>query len=137
MKKLLPLLAAAMLLTSACAQAGAASGPTKVTVTMNEWGVTLSQASVPAGKVTFVLKNTGKLTHELVILKTELASDKIPMRPAEPKKVTEPGSVGEIEDVDAGQTKQDTFDLAPGNYVLMCNEEEHYQAGMHIAFKVK
>jgi uncharacterized cupredoxin-like copper-binding protein len=25
----------------------------------------------------------------------------------------------------------------PGNYVLICNEESHYQAGMHLAFVVK
>ncbi len=137
MKKILPLLAAAMLLASACGQAGAQSGPAKITVTMDEWNVKLSQASVTAGQVTFALKNNGKIVHELAVLKTDLAHDKIPVRPTDATKVQEPGIVGEIEDVDRGQTKEAIFDLTPGTYVLICNEKEHYQAGMHVAFTVK
>ena len=137
MKKILPLLAAAMLLASACGQAGAQNGPAKLTVTMDEWNVKLSPASVTAGEVTFILKNTGKLVHELAILKTDLAHDKIPVRPTDAKKVQEPGIIGEIEDVDPGQTKEQIFDLTPGRYVLICNYESHYQAGMHVAFAVK
>lgn len=137
MKRLFTLITLAMLILSACAQGTAQSGPAKVTVTMEEWSVKLSQSTVPAGPVTFVLKNNGKLTHELAILKTDLAHDKIPLRPTDAKKVQEPGNVGEIEDVDAGTSKEATFDLTPGNYVLICNEEVHYQAGMHVSFVVK
>lgn len=137
MKKLLPILAAAMLLATACGQAGAASGPSKITVTMDEWNVKPSQVTVNAGQVTFALKNSGKLVHELAILKTDLAHDKIPLRPTDAKKVQEPGNIGEIEDVEPGQTKEAVFDLTPGHYVLICNEEAHYAAGMHIAFTVK
>ena len=137
MKKFLPILAAAMLLASACGQAGAQSGLAKITVTMDEWNVKLSQPSVSAGQVTFALKNTGKLAHELAILKTDLAHDKIPVRPTDATKVQEPGMIGEIEGVDPGQTKEGIFDLTPGTYVIICNEKEHYQAGMHVAFTVK
>ena len=137
MKRLLRLAAIAMLVLSACAQTGSApSGPAKVTVTMSEWSVKLSQPSVLAGQVTFVLKNDGKITHELAILQTDLPYDKIPVRANDAKKVQEPGMVGEIEGVDAGNTKEATFDLKPGNYVLICNEEEHYKAGMYLAFVV-
>ena len=138
MKTLLPIAAVAMLVLGACAQTGSAQGgPAKVTVTMSEWSVKVSQTSVPAGQVTFVLKNDGKVTHELAILQTDLPHDKIPARVENAKKVQEPGIVGEIEDVGAGSTKEAMFDLKPGSYVLICNEEEHYQAGMHLAFVVK
>lgn len=138
MKRLLPLVGVAMLVFSACAQAGSTpSGPARVTVTMSEWSVKLSQVSVLAGQVTFVLKNDGKITHELAILQTDLAQDKIPVRANDAKKVQEPGMVGEIEGVGPGITKEATFDLKPGNYVLICNEEEHYKAGMYLAFAVK
>lgn len=137
MRKILSILAISMLALSACGQAGAQPGPAKLTVTMDEWNVKLSQSSVPAGQVTFVLKNTGKLVHELAILKTDLAHDKIPVRPTDATKVEESGMIGEIEGVDSGQTKEEIFDLTPGTYVLICNEEAHYQAGMHIAFTVK
>ena len=138
MKKILSILVISMLALSACGQANSAQpGPAKVTVTMTEWAVNLSQASVPAGKVTFVLKNTGTVTHELIIAKTNLAQDKLPMQTEDPLKVDESASIGEIGDVEAGQTKEDIFDLAPGSYVLMCNEQSHYTSGMHIAFTVK
>ena len=138
MKRLLPLVSVAMLVLSACAQAGSTrSGPARVTVTMSEWSVKLSQPSVLAGQVTFVLKNDGKITHELAILQTDLPYNKIPVRANDAKKVQEPGMVGEIEGVGPGITKEATFDLKPGNYVLICNEEEHYMAGMYLAFTVK
>ena len=137
MKKILSILVISMLALSACGQASAQPGAAKVTVTMTEWAVNLSQASIPAGKVTFVLKNTGTVTHELIIAKTDLAQDKLPIQTEDPLKVDESASIGEIGDVDAGQTKEDIFDLAPGSYVLMCNEQSHYMAGMHIAFTVK
>ncbi len=138
MKRLLLFATIATLVLGACAQTGGApSGPAKVTVTMSEWSVTPSQTSVQAGQVTFAVKNNGRVTHELAILKTDLSHDKIPVRAENAKKVQEPGIAGEIEDVGAGTTKEATFDLKPGNYVLICNEEEHYQAGMHIAFVVK
>lgn len=138
MKRFLPFAAIAMLVLGACAQTGSAqSGPAKVTVTMTEWSVKMSQTTLPAGQVSFALKNDGKLTHELAILKTDLPHDKIPARVEDATKVQEIGIIGEIEDVEAGLTKSDVFDLVPGNYVLICNEVSHYQAGMHIAFVVK
>lgn len=141
MKKIISLLAVSMLALSACGQASAQTsaqtGPAKVTVSMTEWSVNLSQTSIPAGEVTFVLKNTGTITHELIIAKTDLAQDKMPMASEDPLKVDESASIGEIGDVEAGQTKEDIFNLAPGNYVLMCNEQSHYMSGMHIAFTVK
>jgi uncharacterized cupredoxin-like copper-binding protein len=137
MKRFLPLAATAMLVLGACAQAGAQGGPATVTVSMSEWSVKMSQTSLPAGQVTFALKNEGKLTHELAILKTDLPHDKIPARLDDAAKVQEIGIIGEIEDVEAGLTKSDVFDLAPGNYVLICNEVSHYAAGMHLAFVVK
>ena len=138
MKKLLPFAAIAMLVLGACAQAGSAqNGPAKVTVTMSEWSVKMTQTTLPAGQVTFTLKNEGKLTHELAILKTDLPHDKIPARVEDATKVQEIGIVGEVEDVEAGLKKTGVFDLVPGNYVLICNEVSHYQAGMHLAFVVK
>ncbi len=137
MKRLLGFAAIAMLVLGACAQAGAQNGPAKVTVTMSEWSVKMSQTTLPAGQVTFALRNDGKLTHELAILKTDLPHDKIPARVEDATKVQEIGIIGEIEDVEAGATKADVFDLVPGKYVLICNEVSHYQAGMHLAFVVK
>ncbi len=135
MKGAIATAALAAVLLGACAQATGPAGP--VTVTMDEFSFKLSQTSSPAGDVTFIVKNAGTVVHEFAILRTDLAHDKIPARPNEPSKVQEPGIAGEIEDIDAGATKQATFKLTPGTYVLICNEPAHYAAGMHLAYTVR
>lgn len=132
MKSLLTLVTAAILILSACGQPA-----NRTTVDMDEWSMKLSSTTLAAGEVTFTVNNNGKVEHEIAILKTELAADKIPVRAADPQKVEEPGNVGEIEDIAPGTTKSGTFKLAPGNYVLICNVATHYQAGMHVPFVVR
>jgi hypothetical protein len=39
--------------------------------------------------------------------------------------------IGEIPDVEAGETKEATFDLTPGKYVMFCNLPGHYAQGMY------
>lgn len=120
------------------ADAGKPKGGTQVNVEVKQWTVSPSPASASSGSVEFVAKNTGTMEHELVVLKTDLAFDALP---AEGSKVAETGGgvekVGEIEEFSAGATKSVTFDLKPGNYVLICNIEGHYQSGMHAAFEVR
>lgn len=110
---------------------------TFVGVTLKEMLIGLDSAVVPAGPVVFSASNAGTTTHELVVLKTELAADKIPARATDPTKADETGDVGEIEDIDAARFSGGVFDLAAGKYVLICNEPGHYAAGMRIAFTVQ
>lgn len=127
------------LVATACAPS-APPGPTAVRATMDEFTIKLSATSAPAGKVTFQVANQGKVEHELVVLKTDLAPNALKMRAANPKKVDEEAgtqNLGEVEDVGAGETKSGTFDLPAGKYVLICNVEDHYKAGMAVAFEVK
>ncbi len=115
-------------------------GPTIVRVVENEWGLKLDVTSIPAGKVTFQVANQGAIEHEMVVLKTDLAANALKMRAAEPDKVDEEAgakNVGEVEDIGAGKSKSETFDLAPGKYLLVCNVAGHYKAGMVAAFEVK
>lgn len=132
MKALVAILTLAIVLLASCGQ-----GSTKVTATMEEWKIQLSQTTVPAGDVTFSVQNKGKEEHELVLLKTDLAPDKLTPRKTDPAKAEEPGSIGEIEDIAAGTTKDATFRLTPGNYVLICNYAAHYANGMWIALTVR
>ena len=41
--------------------------------------LTVSPSTAPAGDVTFVVKNTGTIEHEAVVLKTNVAYNKIPV----------------------------------------------------------
>ena len=113
--------------------APAAAEGTPVAVTAGETSDTamflkMDPATVKAGKVTFTLVNSAaKNQHEMIILKTDEASDKLAI--GADNKVSEAASVGEIPETDAGKTVTKTFDLKPGNYVFVCNIEKHYGFG--------
>jgi hypothetical protein len=81
----------------------------------------------------------GPTAHEPLILKTDLASHKLPLGPD--GRVDEGGTgVQKVFDsganIDVGATKTFHTALAAGNYVLVCNLPGHYKLGMHTAFTV-
>jgi mono/diheme cytochrome c family protein/uncharacterized cupredoxin-like copper-binding protein len=111
--------------------------------------LTASPASAPAGNVTFVVKNTGTIEHEMVVLKTNMPFDQLPVvdagdPPAPVKtggnKVDEGANVGETGDpnLKPGDTRTFTIKhMAAGRYVLVCNLANHYRMGMRAAFTVR
>ena len=139
---------AASVAASASAASPAPSGSTSVSVGLQEFAIVPSVASVPAGTVKFVAKNTGPDdVHEMVVLRTDLDPAALPVdkdgkADEEADGIT---SIGETGDVAVGETKEVSFDLAPGKYVLICNIvqtepdgsiEAHYKVGMRTAFTV-
>jgi uncharacterized cupredoxin-like copper-binding protein len=137
MKAILSIAAASLFVLAACSAQAATTSGGPVSVTLTDKGVSLSQGTINAGAVTFKVKNTGTIEHELVVIKTDVAADKITPDPDEPGKMSEEGSLGESGDLAAGTAKDFTLTLTPGKYVLMCNQPGHYMVGMHIAFEVK
>ena len=133
---------------SATVTSAAPSQATTVSVALQEFAIVPSVASAPAGKVTFVAKNTGPDdVHEMVVLRTDLDPAALPVD--NDGKADEEGdgitSIGETGDVAVGATKDVSFDLAPGKYVLICNivqtepdgsKEAHNKVGMRTAFTV-
>lgn len=115
-----------------------AQGATTSTISadVSDMKITVDHSSAKAGAVTFVVKNTGSVVHELVVLQTAAAQDKIAPDADEVGKMDETGNVGETGDVAAGATKTFAVTLAAGHYVLICNEVGHYTAGMHMTFTV-
>jgi uncharacterized cupredoxin-like copper-binding protein len=113
----------------------AAGGSAKATVqvTEKEWTVKPAPASAKPGKVTFVVRNAGKLAHEFVVLKTNIAPGKLPIKGS---KAAEPGRLGKIAEFKPGATKRLTLTLKAGKYVLICNVPAHYKAGQFGAFRV-
>jgi uncharacterized cupredoxin-like copper-binding protein len=112
----------------------AATSASTVKVTMKEWATKPVPPSVAKGKVTFSFRNIGKLSHELIILKTNVAAGKLPVKAAKAVLV---GKVeGKIGKIKPGRSAKITVTLPKGNYVLLCNLPAHYQAGQHAAFKV-
>ena len=90
--------------------------------------------SVPAGPTTFTLTNSGSKEHEMIVLKTDTPADQLKV--GSDHKVSESDSVGEVSETKAGKTGSVTLDLKPGNYVLVCNIEKHYEQHMFSAFTV-
>lgn len=128
--------AAALLLLTGVAAIGAsvALAAGTASITLNEFKVVPKPATAKAGKVTFTVRNTGKLEHELVVIKTNLAPGKLPL--TSKGRAIERGAVGEAE-VKPGRTAKLTLTLKAGKYALICNLPGHYKAGQYAGFVVK
>jgi uncharacterized cupredoxin-like copper-binding protein len=142
---LLPLTACGSDEESPSGSEGGGGGST-VDVTLQEFAVSTSQTSAPAGDVTFDVTNDGPNdTHEFVVIKTGLGPTELPTDKT--GAVDEEGEgiepVDEIEDIEVGDSQSLTTNLDAGTYVLICNiydekeQESHYQEGMRTSFTVE
>ena len=135
--------ALAVLVLGACgggsskSSSSASSGT--VNVTEKEYAISLSSTTIKAGQVHFEVKNEGGMPHELVLFKTDLAANALPVKEG---KVDEEAQglehiEQEAEDIAPGQTKPLDTELKAGRYVAICNIAGHYQLGMHTVFTVQ
>ncbi len=129
-------LAASQLLAAACG-VGAAEPAPKVSVTLTDNAVAVSQPGAATGTVTFSVANSGSVVHSLILLKTDVPYDKLPADPQDASKVQQTGLLRETGQIAVRTSKEFSVKLAPGNYVLLCNEPGHYLVGMRTAFTVK
>jgi Uncharacterized copper-binding protein len=99
--------------------------------------MTVSPTSAPAGKVKFVVTNSGTILHEFVVLKLKGTKtyDKLVVNP-KTNKVSESTTVGEVGNVPKGKSKSKTLTLKKGKYALVCNISKHYGLGMRAGFTV-
>jgi uncharacterized cupredoxin-like copper-binding protein len=109
-----------------------------VPVTLREYAVSVGETSVAAGDVKFRIDNEGKLEHELVVFRTDLAPDALPMSG---NRVDESGAGithldPEAEGIHPDSVADLTVALTPGHYVLICNLPDHYTAGMRASLDV-
>jgi plastocyanin len=103
---------------AACGGGGAASAAPAtpvpsgvIAVEAKEYAFTPSSITVPAGSVTFSIKNVGTQEHEFEILNGDQVVD-------------------EVEGIVPGLTKDATMTLAAGNYTFVCKLNGHDQLGM-------
>jgi uncharacterized cupredoxin-like copper-binding protein len=104
----LALVAAAGAVVPAMASSSQSAAGATIRLRMVEWDILpVTTTKTKAGKVTFVVRNAGKLTHEFVVIKTaKLAGNLLPPGEAE---ASEKGAVGEIEELKPGQVKRLTL----------------------------
>lgn len=111
----------------------ASASKSAVKVQLKEFKVLPSPLRAKRGVVSFTVKNTGKINHEFVVLKTKLAPSKLPVKSG---KAVETGRVGKVRAFKPGASRTLTLTLKAGKYVLLCNLAGHYQAGQRIGFAV-
>jgi plastocyanin len=102
---------------TAAAASSAASGGASTTInaTEKDFAIALDNSSVPAGAVTFKIKNSGPSPHDIGIKELNKASD-----------IVDPGKSGEL-----------TVDLKAGTYTVICTIPGHEQLGMKMTLTVK
>lgn len=89
-------------------------------------------ATVPAGEVRFDVTNASRsMSHEMLVVAVENADAELPYDPATGRLDESRMQVlGEADDMSANATKTLVLTLAPGTYLLLCNLQGHYAAGM-------
>lgn len=113
-----------------------ASAVSSLTVTLSEWRIKAESTHVNAGEVTFNVRNEGAAPHELVVVRTNLSANKLPVASGfvdEEQAVP----VGRTANVNNGKSETLILPVTPGTYVLFCNIHAHYGQGMSMALMVK
>ena len=123
-------------LAAACGGGDEAGGGGTVVVSMgeaSEYAMTPEPAEISAGTVTFEVANEGTLVHEMVVIKTDKGAANL----GTDGEADESGTVGEVPDLPAGESKTLVLDLDAGKYALVCNVPGHYENHMFADFTVK
>ena len=121
--------------STTAATPAASPGP----VTLSEFKVQTAATTVAAGKVTFQISNAGKVQHELLVFKSDLAPSAYPLKDGN---IDEEGpgitKVSDGDNLDPGATQTRTVDLSQaGTYLFVCNLPGHFKAGMYQVVTVK
>lgn len=118
--------------SSRCSRAGGVV-TRDVAVTMQNYRVDVPHV-LAAGRVRFVVANIGPTMHEFNVARTRSATTGLPLNAdgTVDDHGTHPDFVhlGEVEGIDLGQHKTLTLTLTPGSYVVYCNMDGHFLAGM-------
>ena len=129
-------LSLALLLLAGCASSGSAKG-NEVNVTLSSYKIDMDKSSVPAGSVTFHIKNTASdMEHEFIVFQTDLDPSKLPLDNEGNVAEDQLKSLGEKE-LKPNESGDLTIDMPAGHYVMVCNQPGHYQQGMYTAFTVQ
>jgi uncharacterized cupredoxin-like copper-binding protein len=121
------LLVTAALATVGCGDVAYTHAPDRsVEVRLDEYRVLPEHIQVTAGRITIVARNTGRLTHNLVVVQFKRPlGDDVEKQYGEPTKTLFPG-----------QSASTTVDLQPGKYRLICTIANHDNLGQYAELKV-
>lgn len=128
-------LAVMALVVAACGSSGS-----EVDVSLFEWNVEPTPTSVDAGEVTFTATNDGGEAHEMVVVKG-IAPEDLPLNDdgsVNEDALPADAFMGEVEEIEPGDSDSVSFDLDAGEYTIFCNivetdngeTESHFDQGM-------
>jgi uncharacterized cupredoxin-like copper-binding protein len=94
--------------------------------------MTATPDSVKAGKVTIHASNKSQgLVHEVIVVRPPANGADLPYDEQAGKVIeTKISDLGEVSDLPPGKSGSLSLRLTPGNYLLVCNQPNHYKAGM-------
>ncbi len=134
----LPAALSLMILLAACASDTGEGGD--LDVVLNEYSVVTDVDTLPEGPIKFDIKNAGEIEPELLLVRSDIPGAELPTKD---DGSFDEGAGGvdverEIDDLEAGAETSRSYELDPGNYVLVCNiveeidgtETSHYALGM-------
>jgi len=134
-----PMLVLVVLLVLPGCSGSVPAADSNISVTIRDFRIVPSVSTVGRGTVAFHVQDQGPSTHEFVVVRTSLPANGLPLRP-DGLTVDEESSfiqdVGEISDLNIGDSSTLLLHLRPGRYVLFCNLEGHYLGGMHALIQI-
>ena len=94
--------------------------------------ITATPDSVKAGRVTIHANNQSKgLVHEVIVVVPKTTGGNLPYNGRTGQVIEEQIThLGEVSDLSPGKSASLTLRLEPGDYLLICNQPNHYKAGM-------
>jgi uncharacterized cupredoxin-like copper-binding protein len=128
-----------MLLMFTPTQCALADGTVNVTLEDTSEGSNLSGMrmtatpdSVKAGRVMIHATNKSRiLVHESIVVLSPASGATLPYDDKEGRVIEKQiKALGEVSDLPPGKSGSLTVRLVPGNYLLICNQPNHYKAGM-------
>src|SRR5687768_1294025 len=87
-----------------------ATGDTTISAVVDDSGPTLTPDRTTAGRVAFVVRNTGRKTHTFTIGVVTTGAPQV---------------IASIASIKPGEVCAASFDLAPRDYVVYCDVDEH------------
>jgi uncharacterized cupredoxin-like copper-binding protein len=135
--RILLAVSAVLLLLPGCGPDPSAPAGPVLRVKIKDFKIKPALPSLDEGRVTLSVWNEGPSTHEFVVVKSDRSPDELPLG-EDGLSVDEDAVVpiDEITQVDAKTQGTLALTLSPGSYVLFCNLEGHYLAGMNASVEV-
>lgn len=110
------------------------TGP--MTVSLREWAIDVSTPVTKAGIVKLAIRNDGSVPHDLVVVKSDLAPNRLPTASGRVE-LSQVTTVTQTALLPPGDRAEASFTVERGRYIVLCNVIGHYNSGQFTSFTVE